>query len=382
MSVLDLTPERIAEDTRYLLRDIPPDRTILLHSSLRAFLEPLSAREATRGRDGAGPGVVRSGPEADMAKVVVDGVVDGLGRDATLAVPTFTSWNSLTSHAYRAAVEGKTPEERARIEAALPAFDPATTPSEEVGFLTEVIRRRGFRSRHPQTSFAAIGKRGREIVDGHDPRSHLGEASPLGALYRTPNTHILMAGTDWDTCTAFHLAEYKRENPQERHYQTRVYSPLNGRGEFTQYRDVVLDDSDFMGIGKAFMEHGAGLTKGGFIGGAKCLLVPFKPAVDFAVRYMEENRVPLAPEDLRKFTMQRDLVDGYTQTKEFSQERQSFLLRPVGARISSKQLGLTMTPASEALRTPRKDLSHRDRVTDQSPAYRAAVSRPREISSE
>lgn len=109
MSVLDLTPERIAEDTRYLLRGIPSDRTILLHSSLAAFLEPLSARTSTRDRAGAGPGGTRSGPEADMAKVVVDGIMDGLGPDATLAVPTFTSWNSLTSHAYRAAVEGKTP---------------------------------------------------------------------------------------------------------------------------------------------------------------------------------------------------------------------------------------------------------------------------------
>src|SRR5271169_1783059 len=51
------------------------------------------------------------------------------GPEATLVVPAQTTCNSLTSSTFRAATAGLDDEGRTRFIAAMPGFDPATSPS-------------------------------------------------------------------------------------------------------------------------------------------------------------------------------------------------------------------------------------------------------------
>ena len=99
----------------------------------------------------------------------------------------------------------------------MPAFDPAATPQHGMGRLAESVRTAGgaVRSAHPQTSFAALGRRAGELLSAHPLSSHLGEESPLGALYRA-GAQVLMINVGFSVCTAFHLAEYRTGAPLRR----------------------------------------------------------------------------------------------------------------------------------------------------------------------
>src|SRR5580692_4066465 len=81
------------------------------------------------------------------------------GPGATLVVPAETSLNSLTSRAFLAATAGLDADERTAYVAAMPGFDPASTPSDGMGAFAEHVRTRpaSRRSSHPQVSLAALG---------------------------------------------------------------------------------------------------------------------------------------------------------------------------------------------------------------------------------
>ena len=63
------------------------------------------------------------------------------------------------------------------------------------------------RSSHPLYSFSAVGGKAQEIIKEHPLDDGLGYNSPLGRLY-DQNAKILLLGTDFESNTALHLAEY------------------------------------------------------------------------------------------------------------------------------------------------------------------------------
>ncbi|MGW1975203.1 aminoglycoside N(3)-acetyltransferase [Streptomyces sp. NPDC001889] len=215
-----------------------------------------------------------------------DALLDALGPRGTLVTPAFTEANSDTSDAYRALTARMTEGEAETFRRNMPAFDPATTPSQGMGRLAESIRTAegAVRSAHPQTSFAALGARAAELLAGHTLSSHLGEESPLGALYRE-GARVLMINVDFDVCTAFHLAEY-RTNAPLRSYRCVVRLPDGGK-KWTEYEDVRLDESDFGAIGAAFTW---GMEQKGQLRGRPARLFSVGAAVDHAVAWMNEKR--------------------------------------------------------------------------------------------
>ncbi|MGW6457286.1 aminoglycoside N(3)-acetyltransferase [Streptomyces sp. NPDC055078] len=215
-----------------------------------------------------------------------DALREALGESGTLVTPAFTEENSDTSDSYRARVRELTPEQTETFRLNMPAFDPLSTPSQGMGRLAESIRTApgAVRSAHPQTSFAAVGGRAAELLAGHTLYSHLGEASPLGALYRA-DASVLMINVDFDVCTAFHLAEYRTKAPR-RTYRCVVLLP-DGTKTWTEYEDVVLDESDFGAIGAAFAW---GMEQKGQLGGRPARLFSVRAAVDHAVEWMTEKR--------------------------------------------------------------------------------------------
>lgn len=153
-------------------------------------------------------------------RAVVAALRDALGRHGTLVVPAFTPENSDSSQHYLDRVRGLTDRARDAVRASMPPFDPATSAAPSMGRLAEAVRltEGAARSVHPQTSFAALGPSARKLVAHHRPDCHLGEDSPLARLYGL-RAQVLLLGTGFDTCTAFHLGEYRMPAPPRRTYR-------------------------------------------------------------------------------------------------------------------------------------------------------------------
>jgi len=223
------------------------------------------------------------------AGTVVSALLDVLRAEGTLVVPAGTAGHSDTSPLYRAAVAGMTPGEVAAYRARMPAFDPATTPSQQMGRIAEHVRTLpgARRSAHPHTSFAAIGPRAAEIVDGHARDCLLGERSPLARLYDA-DALVLLLGVGYDKCTAFHLAEYRVPGQGSREYGCAVDDGSGRR--WHRYRDVDFDTSDFPALGEAYEslpEHPVIRAR---IGTADTRLFDLAPAVAYAETWLTGHR--------------------------------------------------------------------------------------------
>ncbi|MDT0490993.1 AAC(3) family N-acetyltransferase [Streptomyces griseus] len=246
---------------------VRPGDVLLVHASLRAT------------------GPVPGGPATVLAALR-----RAVGRAGTLVVPAFTTENSDTSPQYRARVHGLDAGAREAVRAAMPPFDPALTPAPSMGALAETVRTAAGarRSGHPQTSFAALGPAAGKLLAGHRPDCHLGEDSPLARLYEA-DARVLLLGTGYATCTAFHLAEYRTPAPPLRRYRC-VVAP-GGVRQWWEYEDVALDDGDFAALGAAFEESAApGDVRKGLIGSAPCGLLRLRAAVDFATGWLTAHR--------------------------------------------------------------------------------------------
>ncbi|MEV6348789.1 AAC(3) family N-acetyltransferase [Actinoplanes sp. NPDC051851] len=228
------------------------------------------------------------GPVAGGCATLLRAIRDAAGEQATLVVPTHTANNSTTSRSHLAATAGLSPEGLRDYLAGLPGFDPDTTPSYRMGAFAEHVRTHpdALRSAHPQTSFTALGPGAHAWTTVHALDSHLGEESPIGALYDA-GAHVLMIGTDFTACTAFHLAEYRlADPPPKREYRCFVQGP-DGRDELSFF-EIHLDDTDFLELGAAFAADPS--VRRGRIGGAEALSFPLRRAVDFAVTWMSAHR--------------------------------------------------------------------------------------------
>ena len=240
--------------------------TLLVHASMSGL--------------GHGPGVL-----GQALREAVGGRLKG-----TLVVPAFTPENSLTSLAHRRRSRSvlRNPAAYKDFKRRMEPFDPDRTRSQGMGRLAEWVRTSegAVRSTHPQTSFAAWGCRALELVEGHEPDCHLGEKSPLGALYRA-DARVLMINVGFDVCSAFHLAEYRYlQNPPKKLYSCVVRDESGRRGWF-HYPDVDLDDSDFGAVGADLPEE---MRKEWQLGRRTARLFSIKGAVDHAVDWMAEKR--------------------------------------------------------------------------------------------
>ena len=238
-----------------------PGDTVLVHSSLSAL------------------GWVCGG-----ATTVVTALLDVLGGTGTLVVPAQSADNSDPAGWRNPPV----PESWwAEIRASMPPYDPRTTPSTGVGVIPETVRNwpGAVRSAHPQTSFAALGARAAEVVAEHALDSQLGERSPLARL-EAVGARVLLLGVGFDSCTAFHLAEYRLPTPPETDNSFAVTTP-RGRS-WTTVRDIALDDDDFAELGAAFAE--ARPVEVGRVGAAVTRLFPLADAVAHAEAWLAARR--------------------------------------------------------------------------------------------
>ncbi|MFD7658197.1 aminoglycoside N(3)-acetyltransferase [Actinosynnema sp. NPDC059797] len=219
------------------------------------------------------------------AVAVVRALLDALGEDGTLVVPTQCGDNSDPAKWRNPPVPESWWD---GIRASMPPYDPRTTPSSGMGVIPEVVRTwpGALRSAHPQTSFAAVGPRAAEVVEGHALDSQLGERSPLARL-EALGARVLLLGVGFDSCTAFHLAEYRLPAPVE---ADNSFAVTTARGRsWTTVRDVAVDNDDFAELGAAFVEDRP--VRHGRVGAAVTRLFPLAEAVAYAEVWLAEHRV-------------------------------------------------------------------------------------------
>ncbi|MBB0231503.1 AAC(3) family N-acetyltransferase, partial [Streptomyces calidiresistens] len=243
---------------------IGPGDVLLVHASLRALGSPSPRR-------------------------VADVLLDLLGTEGTLVVPSFTPDNTDPEDWERTCGVAVPRSWWPGLRNDLPPFDPMRTPGHRTGAFAEYIRTLpgSVRSNHPHTSFTAVGREAGRIANVHDLNCHFGERSPLGTLYAL-DAKVLLLGTDFASNTAFHLAEYRyAQPPPSSRYRCVIPTPEKGR-TWVDYRDVRLDDRDFPSIGMSFEATGAVRNLG--IAGGRGKVFRLRDAVRFAEEWMRTRR--------------------------------------------------------------------------------------------
>ncbi|MDO4466578.1 MAG: AAC(3) family N-acetyltransferase, partial [Bacillota bacterium] len=224
---------------------------------------------------------------------LIQALIETVGEEGTIVMPSQSGdW---TSPDYWQAPP--VPKEWIeKIKRELPAYDPLYTPTREMGRIADAFFRYPgtIRSSHPQVSFSANGKLAKFITDDHALRFGLGKESPLQKLYDL-DAKVLLLGVGYDRCTSMHLAEAK-----QKYLLTETQGSMLDSG-WTEFEEIVYDDSDFEQIGLTFEKEKP--VSRGMIGQAFSRLFPIRSVVDFATEWMDKNRksmVNLSKEEFSK----------------------------------------------------------------------------------
>jgi len=250
-------------DFAFLCWDEPGD-VLLVHSSLSAI------------------GWVVGG-----ARAVIDAFIEAVGDQGTLVMPAFTGDLSDPADWCTPPVPESWLDP---IRKAMPAFDPARTPTRHMGKIAELFRTwPGVRrSIHPVSSMAALGRHANMITERHELRYSLGDTSPMGKIYGLDG-QILLIGVGHDRNSSLHLAETRARHG--RRIRRGMPVDLDGRVIWQWYDDVDDDDGNlFPKVGEAFEQTGdVVLDK---IGAAGSCLMRQRSLVDFAVDWFERMLGP------------------------------------------------------------------------------------------
>ena len=256
------TVQSIRDDLAAL--GVAPGMVLLVHSSLSSL------------------GWVCGGPVA-----VVLGIELALGTEGATVMPAYSDDLSEPSYWKNPPV----PETWwATIRQAMPPYDASMTPTRGVGVVPECFRNQEGtrRSSHPSASFAARGRQAETIVGKHPIDFPMGEDSPLARVYDLDGW-ILLLGTDFQSASSLHLAEYRAEYPKKKQVRQGAPVVLDGRRVWREFLDFECDESDFSAIGASFAEK-TGLVRSGHVAIATAHVLPQRQFVDYAVEWMEKNR--------------------------------------------------------------------------------------------
>ena len=164
------------------------------------------------------------------------------------------------------------------------------SPTNTIGAVAEMFRQwpGSVRSDHPARSICAWGKNAAYLTQNHDLSDIFGESSPLAKLYAL-NGKVLLLGTGYNKNTSMHLADVRADYPGKHMCIEHSAILENGKRVWKAYETLFVDGEDFEQIGADFeKEHAVGMTQ---IGNAAVRLMRQRELVDYAVTWMEKNRI-------------------------------------------------------------------------------------------
>lgn len=235
-------------------------------------------------------GLARSQGVADGAGLLLDALEAAVGPNGTLLM--------ILGSAYPLDWVNERPiAERAALLSGTPPFDPSTASAmAEVGRLAEAFRLRPgtLLSANPSGRFAARGGRAAELLEGQPWDDYYGPGSPLDTLCAWGG-RVLRLGSNPDTVTVLHYAEYLADIPVKR--RTR-WDYLLATPDGPRHRWIdCLDDSggiarwdgeDYFAVMlKTYLAEGKGSV--GQVGDAQAELIDAADIVRFGARWMEAN---------------------------------------------------------------------------------------------
>ena len=218
---------------------------------------------------------------------VIEALMEVLGTEGTLVIPAQSTDNSEPSPWQYPAV----PESWWQIiRDEIPPFNPDITPTRGIGRIPEVFRKfPGVRrSNHPQVSWAAWGKQAKYVTESHPVDQAYGENSPLGKAYKL-KAKILLLGATHQSNTSLHFAETRTDIPNFPWMERSSAVLENGVRVWKSWKERNISSDDFSVIGEAYE------TRENYelqdIGQAPSRLLRMRDLVDFAVEWMEKNRI-------------------------------------------------------------------------------------------
>jgi aminoglycoside 3-N-acetyltransferase len=240
---------------------IKPGDNLIVHSSLSSM------------------GWISGGPQA-----VVEALIETVTKAGTIVMPAQSADNSDPSYWMAPPV----PEEwHQSIREQSPAYDPHLTPLREMGKIAECFHRHPetIRSPHPAHSFMAWGAHAAEWMSEQPLEDSFGKGSPLGKMMKA-DVKIFLIGTDFDSCTALHYAEFaqviRKTSPQG------AAMLINGERVWKEYNCLDMDSDRFPEIARDYK----GDIHEGTLGLAKTLIVEMRPLVEFGIQWLKDNPAP------------------------------------------------------------------------------------------
>lgn len=211
------------------------------------------------------------------AGTVIDALLDVVGKDGTVVMPTFSTNRTILDLTTEMKAAGAS-----WLIKMLP-YDPEQTPC-WTGIVPETFRKRSnaLRSLHPMFSLAAIGPKAKTIVEA-------GREGALPAWKKVLELdgYVLLIGVGLNRCTAMHLAEERVKLPK--HIQDRLtppkwfiekYPPDKWDWDFGPY-------PDFKKMEQPFLEKG--IMKTARVGKASFKLLKLKDLIDLYTKYLQKD---------------------------------------------------------------------------------------------
>lgn len=219
------------------------------------------------------------------ARTVVDALMEIASDGGTILMPIQSNDNTepsgwtnppIAASFYREARES------------IPAYDSYASDIPNMGRIPDNFRHREgvVVSGHPSVSYAAWGRYAKLLCNRQSLHFPLAEESPCARLYELKG-NVLLLGTDFDTCTCMHLAEYRCD------CRKIVIQGASVRGsegaEWKKYLDLDIDSSVFLKVRKIMQRKN--MIREGTLGGCHMMYFSASAAIDEATKYLEKSTV-------------------------------------------------------------------------------------------